>query len=63
MTLGPGFNGKKLFTSVIITNACNKLLKGVTYGRKKFNNIGPWTQSYKTFYVRNLQIFVISFEC
>jgi hypothetical protein len=29
-------------------------------GRKKFNNIGPWGQSYKTFYGRYLRIFVIS---
>ncbi len=26
---------------------------------KKFYNIGPWTQCYKTFYVRNVRMFVI----
>jgi hypothetical protein len=36
------------------------LQKFVNYGRKKFYKIGPWAQCYKTFFVRNLRIFVIS---
>jgi len=32
----------------------------VNYIRNKFYNIGPWVQCYKTFYVRNLQMFVMS---
>jgi hypothetical protein len=28
----------------------------VNYHGKKFYNIGPWTQSYETFYARNLQM-------
>jgi len=38
----------------------NVLRKSVNYGRKYFYNIGPWAQCYKTFFVRNLRIFVIS---
>ncbi len=30
------------------------LQKYVIYGQKKFNNIGPWCQYYKTCFVRNL---------
>ncbi len=36
------------------------LQKSVIYGRKKFYNIEPRAQCYKTFYDRNLRIFVIS---
>jgi hypothetical protein len=32
----------------------------VNYGRKKFYNIETWGECYKTFYSRNLRIFVIS---
>ncbi len=35
------------------------LQKFVNYGEKKFYNIGPWAQCYKTFLSINLQIFVI----
>ncbi len=34
--------------------------KFVNHGRKKFYNIEPWTQCYKTFYGRNLRAFVIN---
>jgi hypothetical protein len=34
--------------------------KFVTYGRKKISKIGTKAQCYRTFFVRNLQIFVIS---
>ncbi len=33
---------------------------GINYVQKKFNNIGPRGQSYKTFYGRYLGIFVIN---
>ncbi len=36
------------------------LRKFVIYGRKKFYNIGTRAHCYKTFYVCNLRIFVIS---
>ncbi len=36
------------------------LRKSVFYGQKKFYNIGPRAQYYKTFYLRNLQMSVIS---
>jgi hypothetical protein len=36
------------------------LRKFVTYGRKKFCNIGPWGLYYKTYYGRNLRIIAIS---
>jgi len=36
------------------------LQKLAIYDRKKFYNIGPSAQCYKTFYIRNLQMFVIS---
>jgi hypothetical protein len=32
----------------------------VNYRGKKFYNIGPWAQGYKTFFVHKLRIFVIS---
>jgi hypothetical protein len=35
-------------------------LKFVNYDRKIFYNIGAWGQCYKTFYVCDLRIFVIS---
>ncbi len=34
------------------------LQKFVTYGYKKFYNIGPWAQCYKTFYGLNLQMMM-----
>ncbi len=34
------------------------LQKFVNYRQIKFYNIGPWRQCYKTFFVRNLRIFV-----
>jgi hypothetical protein len=36
------------------------LRKFVNYGRKKFYNFGTWAQCYKTFFARNLWIFIIS---
>ncbi len=36
------------------------IIKGVTYGRKMFYTIDTWGQCYKTFSVRDLQIFVLS---
>ncbi len=36
------------------------LRKSVNYGQKKFYNIGPWAQCYKTFYVLNLRMFLVS---
>jgi hypothetical protein len=33
----------------------NLVQKFVNYGRKKFYNIGPWAQGYKTFYVHKLR--------
>ncbi len=38
------------------------LRKLLNYVHKKFYNIGPWIQFYKTFYRRNLQMFVISWS-
>jgi hypothetical protein len=32
----------------------------VNYGLKKIYNILPWGQCYKTFFVRDLQIFALS---
>ena len=36
------------------------LWKFVSYGRKKFYNIDPRSQCYKTFFTRNLQMLIIS---
>ncbi len=36
------------------------LQKFATYGRNIVYNIDHWAQRYETFYVRNLQVFVIS---
>ncbi len=33
---------------------------GNNYGSKKFYSPGPWTQSYKTFYRRDLRIFKLT---
>jgi hypothetical protein len=34
--------------------------KSVNYGQKKFHNIGPWCQSYKSVYTCNLHMLVVS---
>ncbi len=34
----------------------------VNYGRNIFYDKGPWGQCYKTIFLRNLQIFVISWS-
>jgi hypothetical protein len=34
--------------------------KSVNQGQKQFCHIGPWGQCYKTFFVCELQIFVLS---
>ncbi len=38
------------------------LQKSVIYGQKKFYNIGPWSQCYKTFFCCDLRFFVKSFS-
>jgi hypothetical protein len=38
------------------------LRKYVNYGSKRFHSTGPRAQCYKTFYGRNLRIFVISYS-
>jgi hypothetical protein len=44
-------NSRLSWTSVQGTSLLRKF---VNYDRKRFYNIGPWTQRYKTFNIRNL---------
>ncbi len=42
------------------TNAITYLVSSSEKKEKKFYNIDSWCQSYKTFYGRKLQLFIIS---
>ncbi len=56
-TLGLPTNIRLEWKSLLGTLIITKIRKLQT---KKLYNIGPWFQCYKTFYVRNLRVFVIS---
>ncbi len=60
--IGSGLSCKRLnrLEKLVTEKRSSLLEKFITYGRKTFSNIGPWSQCFKSFFVCNLQIFVIS---